>query len=82
MLCPPEFQEFFRLGRVLRVTLPTGKGRVVHLFVVFGYQGAEEDPDNLKLTDKLYHTLSLLRYRCFASVNLCSMLVILMLILL
>ena len=45
--------EFFRLGRVLRTTLPTGKGGVVHLFVVYGYQGAEEDADKLRLTDKL-----------------------------
>ena len=49
----PEFREFFRLGRVLRTTLPTGKGGVVHLFVVYGYQGAEEDADKLRLTDKL-----------------------------
>ena len=49
----PQFQEFFRLGRVLRTTLPTGKGGVVHLFVVFGYQGAEEDADQLLLIDKL-----------------------------
>ena len=48
-----QFQEFFRLGRVLRTTLPTGKGGVVHLFVVYGYQGAEEDADQLQLTDKL-----------------------------
>ena len=49
----PEFREFFRLGKVLRTTLPTGKGGVVHLFVVCGYQGAEEDADQLYLTDKL-----------------------------
>ena len=41
------------MGRVLRTTLPTGKGGVIHLFVVFGYQGAEEDADQLLLTDKL-----------------------------
>ena len=35
----PQFQEFFRLGRVLRTTLPTAQGGVVHLFVVYGYQG-------------------------------------------
>ena len=29
-----ELREFFKLGRVLRTTLPTGKGGVVHLFVV------------------------------------------------
>ena len=39
----PQFQEFFRLGRVLRTTPPTAQGGVVHLFVVYGYQGAEED---------------------------------------
>ena len=49
----PQFKEFFRLGLVLRTTLPTGKGGVVHLFVVYGYQGAEEDADQLQLTDKL-----------------------------
>ena len=31
-LVTPQFKEFFRLGRVLRTTLPTGKGGVVHLF--------------------------------------------------
>ena len=34
-----EFQEFFRLGTALRVTLPTGGGGVVHLFVICGHQG-------------------------------------------
>ena len=49
----PQFVEFFRLGRVLRTTLPTGKGGVVNLFVVYGYQGAAEDSDQLLLADKL-----------------------------
>ena len=35
----PQFQDFFRLGRVLRTTLPTAQGGVVHLFVLYGYQG-------------------------------------------
>ena len=48
-----EFQECFGLGRALRVTLPSGKGGVVHLFVVFGYQGEEEHSEKLLLTDKL-----------------------------
>ena len=30
----PQFQEFFKLGRVLRTTLPTAQGGVIHLFVV------------------------------------------------
>ena len=41
------------MGRVLRTTLLTGEGGVVHLFVVYGYQRAEEDADQLQLTDKL-----------------------------
>ena len=49
----PQFKEFFRLGRVLRTTLPTGKGGVVHLLVVYGYQWAEEDVEQLLLTEKL-----------------------------
>ena len=49
----PQFQEFFRLGRVFRTTLRTGKGGVVHLFVVYGCQGAEEDAEKLQLTDRL-----------------------------
>ena len=53
----PQFKEFFRLGRALRTTLPTGKGGVVQLFVVYGYQGAEDDSDQLLLTDKLLQTV-------------------------
>ena len=53
----PQFKEFFRLGRVLRTTLPTGKGGVVHLFFVHGYQGEEEDADQLLLTDKLLQSV-------------------------
>ena len=49
----PQFQEFFRLGRVLRTTLPTSQGGVVHLFVVYGHQVAEEDAEKLRLTDRL-----------------------------
>ena len=41
------------MGRVLTTTLPTAKGGVVHLFVVCGYQGAEEYAEKLQLTDRL-----------------------------
>ena len=41
------------MGRVLRTTLPTGQGGVVDLFVVCGYQGADEDAEKLQLTDRL-----------------------------
>ena len=39
------------MGRVLKTTLPTAHGGVVHLFVVYGYQ--EEDAEKLQLTDRL-----------------------------
>ena len=38
-LVPAKFREFFPLGRVMRVILPTGEGDVVHLFVEYGYLG-------------------------------------------
>ena len=50
-LFPPlsllSLRSFLGLGRALRITLPTGKGGVVHLFVVYGYQAAEDDSDQL-----------------------------------
>ena len=42
------------MGRVLRTTLPTAHGGVVHLFVLCGYQGAEEDAQKLQLTDPAF----------------------------
>ena len=48
-----NFMSFSKLGRAMRTTLPTARGGVVHLFVVYGLQGAEDDADKLKLTDRL-----------------------------
>ena len=45
-----EFERFFRLGRALRVALPTGMGGLVYHFVVYGYQGTEEDSEKLTAT--------------------------------
>ena len=36
----PSFKEFFRIRRAMGVVLPLGNGGVVHLFVIYGYQGA------------------------------------------
>ena len=33
--------------------LPLGGGRIVHLVVLYGYQGADRDPERLALTDQL-----------------------------
>ena len=37
----------------MRTNLPAAQGGVVHLFVVYGFQGAEDDADKLQLTDRL-----------------------------
>ena len=34
--------------------LPLGGGRVMHLVVLYGYQGADRDPERLALTDQLF----------------------------
>ena len=54
----PEFGEFFRLGRAIRVILPLAKqGSIAHLFVVYGYQGSSDDPQKLLLTNKLFEAV-------------------------
>ena len=50
----PSFKEFFRVGRAMRVVLPLENGCVVHLFVIYGYQGAESDPEKLQLSEHLF----------------------------
>ena len=60
-----SFKEFFRLGRAMRVVLPLGNGGVVHLFVIYGYNGAENDPEKLQLTEHLFAAV-------LAEARLCS----------
>ena len=49
----PSFAEYSRFGRAVKVVLPLGNGGVAQLFVIYGYRGAENDPDKLALTDQL-----------------------------
>ena len=49
-----QFKAFFDCGRVVRCTLPLGAGRFMHLVVLYGYQGAVADPEQLALTDQLF----------------------------
>ena len=35
------FKSFFDCGRAVRCMLPLASGRFLHLFVLYGYQGAE-----------------------------------------
>ena len=42
------------MGRAMRVVLPLGDGGVVHIFVIYGYNGAENDPEKLQLSEHLF----------------------------
>ena len=49
-----QFKRFFDCGRAVRCMLPLGAGRFMHLVVLYGYQGADADPEQLVLTDHLF----------------------------
>ena len=48
------FRRFFELCRLVRCVLSLGNGRVMHLVVVYGYQGADDDSEKLSLTNQLF----------------------------
>ena len=49
-----QFKSFFDCGRAVRCLLPLASGRFLHLFVLYGYQGAATDAEQLALTDHLF----------------------------
>ena len=49
-----QFNRFFDYGRAVRCMVPLGLGRFMHLVVLYGYQGAATDPEQLALTDQLF----------------------------
>ena len=49
-----QFQVYLNLGGAVRCLLPLGAGRFMHLFVLYGYQGAVTDAEQLALTDQLF----------------------------
>ena len=49
-----QFRRFFDCGRALRCLLPVASGRFLHLVVLYGYQGADGDAEQLSLTDQLF----------------------------
>ena len=49
-----QFRRFFDCGRALRCLLPVASGRFLHLVVLYGYQGADRDAEQLSLTDQLF----------------------------
>ena len=52
-----QFKSFFDCGRAVRCMLPLGAGRFMHLFVLYGYQGADTDAEQLALTEQLFAAL-------------------------
>ena len=49
-----QFKRFFDCGRTVKCMLPLGTGRFMHLVVLYGYQGADADAEQLALTDHLF----------------------------
>ena len=49
-----QFKRFFNYGRAVRCLLPLASGRFLHLCVLYGYQGADTDLEQLALTDQLF----------------------------
>ena len=49
-----QFKSFFDCGRAVRCLLPLASGGFLHLFVLYGYQGADSDTEQLALTDLLF----------------------------
>ena len=49
-----QFQSFFDCGRAVRGLVPLAAGRFMHLVVLYGYQGADVDADQLALTEHLF----------------------------
>ena len=49
-----QFKRFFDCGRALRCLLPVASGRFLHLVVLYGYQGADGDAEQLSLTEQLF----------------------------
>ena len=49
-----QFRRFFDCGRAVRCLLPLGFGKFMHLVVLYGYQGADTDAEQLALTDQLF----------------------------
>ena len=53
-LATSQFRRFFDCGRAVRCLVPVGSGRFMHLVVLYGYQGADVDAEQLALTEQLF----------------------------
>ena len=50
----PGFERFFSLCRAVRCLVPLGDRRFMHLVVLYGFQGADTDAEQLALTEQLF----------------------------
>ena len=53
-MCTCCFACLCRCGRAVRCLLPLVAGRFMHLVVLYGYQGADADSEQLALTEQLF----------------------------
>ena len=49
-----QSRRFFECGRAVRCLLPIGGGRFTHLVVLYGFQSADRDAQQLALTEQLF----------------------------
>ena len=49
-----EFESCWHSGRVLHAVVPLGCGLIFRIFGIYGYQGADNDPEKLAVTEKLF----------------------------
>ena len=49
-----QFKRFSDCGRVVRCMVPLVFGRFMHLVVLYGFQGADSDAEQLSLTEQLF----------------------------
>ena len=52
-----EFRVWVKFCRVMRSVIPVGDGRVVHVVVVYGLQGADGDQEKLTRTEQLFQAV-------------------------
>ena len=52
-----DFRVLVGLGRVLRSVIPVGRGRVVHVVVVYGFHLPDCDPEKLAHTEQLFQAV-------------------------
>ena len=49
-----QFKSFFDCGRAVRCMLPLAAGKFMNLVVLYGYQGADADTEQLALSEQLF----------------------------